>query len=343
MILVDAVYINQSGGKVLLVYLISSIKKLGNINNYFFLLDDRLESNVLDSLDPTNYTKVSPSETNRRLFYKKLDPKIKTIFCFANIPPTRKIVNRSVFILIHNALLLKDNKQLPIKQRLLFYLKRSYIKLNNSHKYKWIVQTQNMSNLLCQNLNIKKASVLTLPFYEANRYGGVNQKLMSNNKNFLYVADGVPQKNHSNLLLAWEQIFDQYNLPLALHLTIPIGFTTLINEIGRLKDKGLQIFNHGVCNAEEIKDLYTSCNYLVFPSLTESFGLPLIEAAEAGCEIIASNLNYVYDVVTPYSTFNPFDINDMAKKIVAAYHQKVPGKTELLVEDGIHKLIRLLN
>jgi glycosyltransferase involved in cell wall biosynthesis len=47
--------------------------------------------------------------------------------------------------------------------------------------------------------------------------------------------------------------------------------------------------------------------------LAESFGLPLIEAAAAGCKIISSDLPYVFEVVKPSLVFDPNDISSIFK------------------------------
>ena len=43
---------------------------------------------------------------------------------------------------------------------------------------------------------------------------------------------------------------------------------------------------------------------MIFPSLLESFGLPLIEAEYFSTPILAPELDYVRDVVKPHQTFD---------------------------------------
>ena len=54
---------------------------------------------------------------------------------------------------------------------------------------------------------------------------------------------------------------------------------------------------------QDIFSIYKYVDYLVYPSLVESFGLPLIEAQINHVNIIA-DLPYVYDVCKPY-LFDP--------------------------------------
>ncbi len=54
---------------------------------------------------------------------------------------------------------------------------------------------------------------------------------------------------------------------------------------------------------------------LIFPSKTESLGLPLIEAASAGLPIIASELDFVRDVCVPNETFDPYSSTSISRAV----------------------------
>ena len=156
------------------------------------------------------------------------------------------------------------------------------------------------------------------------------------------MANGVSQKNHFALLDAWEIINKNYKLPLTLHLTIPENFPHIIRRITELKTDNVSVINHGFCTVQKLESLYKKCKFFVNPSLAESFGLPIIEAAEAGCEIISADLPYIYDIVNPLATFDPQNKLDIAKTVIAAYNDDFQNKTTLKVSDDIEKLINLL-
>jgi hypothetical protein len=52
-----------------------------------------------------------------------------------------------------------------------------------------------------------------------------------------------------------------------LHLTIPFTNVELVDLIRNLKEKGLQIENHGYISKNEVYKLYSISEYLIFPSL----------------------------------------------------------------------------
>ncbi len=84
-----------------------------------------------------------------------------------------------------------------------------------------------------------------------------------------------------------------------------------------------------------------NCPYLIFPSVTESFGLPLIEAADCGMKILASDLPYVYDVVKPSIVFSPYNKVSIADAVEKALTQDLPMPV-LVVKNEVMKLIDLL-
>jgi glycosyltransferase involved in cell wall biosynthesis len=132
---------------------------------------------------------------------------------------------------------------------------------------------------------------------------------------FVYVADGQPHKNHRRLLEAWRLLAAQGLFPsLALTLTdrdAALGEAMLATAA---RD-GLRICNLPPMSHAEVQRLYTDARALLFPSLGESFGLPLVEAAAAGLPIIASERDFVRDVCAPVQTFDPLSPVSIARAV----------------------------
>ena len=55
---------------------------------------------------------------------------------------------------------------------------------------------------------------------------------------------------------------------------------------------------------EDLMIKFANSKALIYPSKFESYGLPLVEASILGIDIIASELDYVRDVVKPHQTFD---------------------------------------
>jgi hypothetical protein len=80
---------------------------------------------------------------------------------------------------------------------------------------------------------------------------------------------------------------------------------------------------------------------LVFPSLDETFGLPLVEACQLNTFIISANLPYVYDVINPSITFDPYSKEDIADKMYMALYRELKSP-EIVIKNDINKLIKIL-
>jgi glycosyltransferase involved in cell wall biosynthesis len=67
---------------------------------------------------------------------------------------------------------------------------------------------------------------------------------------------------------------------------------------------------------EELKWYYQNARAYVFPSLSEGFGLPGLEAMAHGCPVVSSNASCLPEVNGDAAEyFNPLDITDMAESI----------------------------
>jgi glycosyltransferase involved in cell wall biosynthesis len=342
MVLIDAIYINRTGGKVLLEYLIESILDTG-CNDFFVLLDSRLESPILQTLRPNQMRVLDASEPNRRQFYRDSVASFNSVLCFASIPPPLKIEGCKVYVFFQNALLLSTNDTgYKLKARLSFWLKKKYIQFNSYSNYQWIVQTNDMKRRLQEYLSLRESEINVIPIFKLKSFEVRNVNRFAPQFHFLYVADGAYHKNHKRLLDAWKYLNTNFNPDMVLHLTIPEEFPKLLVTIEEYKKNGCKIVNHGHCDHEELSRLYDSCKYLIFPSLLESFGLPLIEAGSAGCEVVSSDLPYVYDVVKPSRVFDPYSVESIIEAVVDVVDQNFVGNTEVVVRDQISYLIALI-
>jgi len=62
-------------------------------------------------------------------------------------------------------------------------------------------------------------------------------------------------------------------------------------------------------------DLYKHSTALIYPSLFESYGLPLIEAGQYNLPVLASELDYVRDILDPVETFDPKSAKSIARSV----------------------------
>lgn len=240
-----------------------------------------------------------------------------TVLCLHNLPPLLPLKAR-VVVLMQNRLLLDRGRlgAFPLTTRLRILMERLWGTCLQKRCTKYVVQTPSMAVALRAWLR-HPIPIAVVPFAPSGIHPE-NQPSHSSPKrfDFVYVASGDAHKNHLNLLHAWRLLADAGLTP-SLAVTIDARvYPELAREIDRhAGELGLHIVNLGTLPYVEVVQLYQAAKALVFPSRTESFGLPLIEASQHGLPIVASELDFVRDVAAPVETFDAASPTSIARAI----------------------------
>ncbi len=138
----------------------------------------------------------------------------------------------------------------------------------------------------------------------------------SSDKYIMYVGTCFPHKNLKRLVDAFDILKKQHpGLKLVFVGKRDIHSEEL-EQYAASHTSFPDIIFTGFTSNEELKWLFEHCQAYVFPSLSEGFGLPGIEAMIHGAPVASSNascLPEVYGDAAHY--FNPQSSKDMAKKI----------------------------
>ena len=242
-----------------------------------------------------------------------------TVLCFHGLPPLLPSAAR-VVVFLQNRLYLERGPlpQFKWKTRFRLAFERFVSRVFRHRVSEYIVQTPAMQRAVMQWYSAPAPShapmVKVMPFVDA-----MPEPAQYTNSSpvwdFVYIADGGAHKNHRVLLAAW-RLLAQEGLRPTLALTLGPGDDMLRREVKTASEGlDLQIHNLGQIPHEEVLGLYSKAHAMIFPSISESFGLPLMEAAHAGLPILASELDYVRDVCTPAHTFDPSSPVSVARAV----------------------------
>ena len=329
-ILVDAIYSHNSGGKEILRLLIEKL----NATNITYLLDARLDINSISTING-NSVILNASEINRLKYYRQNHKKFNKIICLSNVPPPIN-VDSKVLIYFHNRLLLNQRKSgLSIKAKLLNILKKFYIFYLNKKNYEWIVQTNLMRLTL---LNKIDNQIHIYPIFDDTNDTRINKK---QNFEYLYVGSNAKHKNLKRLLKSFYLLAKSQNNPITLHLTVENEFNNDLNKLIKFHDN-LTVMNHGNISKTELKKLYKRSYFFVYPSLVESFGLPLLEAESHGCKLICADLEYVHEIVKPSMVFNPYSEVSIKNSLLKALNDKPLKASSKRINNKIDNFIKYI-
>ncbi|AHG44173.1 mannosyltransferase [Rhizobium leguminosarum bv. trifolii CB782] len=240
------------------------------------------------------------------------------VLCFNGLPPIFALPCK-VVVFVQNRLLVEDSplSNYPLRTRVRITAERWLLATLRGRSSRYVVQTPSMAAVL-QNRFGLAIPVVVSPFIPEDVAPG--EDLAEGDEDsfdFVYVASGEAHKNHVNLLEAW-RILAEYGHRPSLALTLGTGANPLLEKkIARLvRDEQIAVSNCGALTTTQVDELYHRARALIYPSAVESLGLPLIEASRHGLPILASEKDYVRDIVTPVQTFDPDSPLSIARAVM---------------------------
>ncbi len=223
------------------------------------------------------------------------------------------------------------------KSNLIYNLKHFFFKfilstqINNSSAI--ITPTSTVKQQIIKAYGEKYASKI-FPVYEGINLNllkiGENASLKKKYKNFfIYVGNFYPHKNVEKLIEAFSQVDPSYQLI----LLGPSDFFAerVLQSINRLKQNN-RIVLFADPDLSDLVFFYRNAKALIHPSLSEGFGLPLVEAMYFNLPIIASDIPVFKEILdNRYLAFNPDRIPEMRRKIeFFINNQQAPDYSRLL-------------
>lgn len=296
-----------------------------NLFRNFFVLKERLKYNFIYR---SNLRKNNKNKYFKEYFLNGLPPLFrfprstnkvfilfqnKNLFSYINYFD-KKLFFRIKFIIYHLIHFLLINLFLRNTDTIIVQtnsMRKTILSLKPKNKI--IIQDKFWKNINLEiyRFNLIKNKREITSKYLLNRIKDISR----NNKIYFYPSSLEPHKNHKVLLNTFDKLslISKRNIKLILTIdksNVPIKYRS--NEL---------ILFIGNQPIDVINQIYKSSDFLLYPSLNESLGLPLIEASFYNIPIMAPNLDYVYDVCEPYFIFNPFSEEDIYQKILDSINQ----------------------
>lgn len=180
--------------------------------------------------------------------------------------------------------------------------------------------------------------------YLPNGFYNQPKNILQKKKQILTVGRiGAHQKNTELLLEAYTKSFEKLNgYELILIGPIEDKFQKYIDEFieknnhikNSIKILGL------ISDRELLNDYYNSANIFALTSRYEGFALVYLEAIQAGCRIISSDITPAYDIVKNDKIgylFENDNIQDLSEKLIKICNEEIDLKTNKSIQKFAYK------
>lgn len=233
--------------------------------------------------------------------------------------------NLPIVSTIHDLYLLKDQNS-------------AHSDILGKHQKSWSILKKRQAKIITPSQAVKKDVVELLEFderqvsviYEAvpreitkvsnalsdEKVDLIKKQLDLNEPFALFVGTREPRKNLERVINAWQKSANDIRLfVVGQKGWDKTSSSSFLNRFTKLVDQKRLIFLEKV-NNQELVTLYSSAEFLLFPSLEEGFGLPILEAYYHGCRVLTSNNSGMKEVAGNAAVLvNPTDQDSIEQGI----------------------------
>ncbi|MBW4592874.1 MAG: glycosyltransferase family 4 protein [Brasilonema angustatum HA4187-MV1] len=246
----------------------------------------------------------------------KIYKKLKSQLIFSPLPEAPLYSNCRFVVMVHDLIPLRFPKLLsPLTQYSRYYIPQVLAQAKHI-----ICNSHATAKDIIDFYHISASKITAIPLaHDANHFRPIHLDHSGLDSQpttpyFLYIGRHDPYKNLHRLISAFA--VSSHNRDYELWLAGPQDkrFTPLlqrqVQELG-ITDK-VKFLNYVPYN--ELPKIISSAIALVFPSLWEGFGFPVLEAMACGTPVITSNLSSLPEVVGEAALLiNPYNVDEMTQ------------------------------
>lgn len=298
---------------------IKELQKIDRQNEYFIFVRPGEDRGVLKPSDNFHIVELKcPSyplweQVALPLAVKKI--KADFLHCTSNTAPL--FCSIPLIITLHDIIFLDKPKGVNTSVYQLFgrYYRKLIVPPAVRKSYKVITVSNYEAEKISRRLNLGRDKLEVI-------YNGVGEHFKSavakNGKYILFFGNTDPKKNTVRVLKAYSLYLlkSQFKLPLFVVDLKREHIVNLLKKSGSV-DVLDNIYSPGYIDNSRLPAIYSEASIFLYPSLAESFGMPILEAMACGTPVITSNLTAMPEIAGDAAiTVNPYDEIEIANAIL---------------------------
>lgn len=333
--------INQAGTGIYVKNLVQAIKNLQ--------VPDEIYTISLDKYRDMSQVKTIRTRLEtlyRDIIWTNIDIpfRIRQIGCEllhmpANVAPI--FVSCRMVATIHDTTVLLFPKKFPLWHR---YYTRLMMTFTTKKAAKIITVSNQSKNDIINLLKVNPNKIHVVYHGVSSIFQQVPQTEIDRIRNkyglsnfILTVGSLEPRKNITRIITAFARLRSEGYTGILVHVG-PKGWLSEKNVRTLVSQLNLEdcIRFLGYVPLEDLVSLYNAAQILVYPSLYEGFGFPIIEAMACRCPVITSNISSMPEVAGDAALFiDPYNVEMLYRAMYRIW--KEPDLTNDLVEKGLQR------
>lgn len=314
---------------VVAMELIHQLQSIDEVNQYVLFAKDgpdrsciaeqaNFKTELLKSLTYADWEQVSLPWAIR-----KLNPDL--LHCTANTAPLRCSV--PLVLTLHDIIFLQNvNFEGSAYQNFGNIYRKMVVPRAIHNAQKIITVSQYEKSVIVDSCRIDPEKIVVIYNAVADKFHSISDgsalqqfrnKYQLPDNFILHLGNTAPKKNTSVLIAAYVAYCSHTNAPL------PIVIADYSRELVKRVLKKLNreeliagFILPGHIPVDDMPLLYNSCSLFIYPSLEESFGLPVLEAMASGVPVLASSIPALQEIARDAAQYvDPRDVGAMATAI----------------------------
>lgn len=337
----------KHGMDVVAMEIIKNLQLLDSVNQYYIFVKDGDDD---DWFEPTkNFHIIRLKKAAYHIWEQFILPKsvhkhkIEILHCTSNTAPM--FINIPLVLTLHDIIYLENFNFISYKST-------AYQLIGNFYR-RWVVPRilKTSKRIITVSYTEKDSILQKYPSFEnklkviyncqgehfkedkIQNYEVIKDKYNLPEKFIFCLGNTSPKKNLSNILKGYFQYLDEHEekIPMVLADHSPGDLFLFLNSTSA-KYKPYLIFIGYVSN-REIPTIYKLSSLFLYPSIRESFGIPILEGMKMGVPVITSNISCMPEIAGDSAYFvDPNSVESISNGIKAVLSN--PDLSKELIEKG---------